>query len=78
MKRAVKDKKPFFVWHNTTRTHTFTHLRKKYADMIPEKGFMGAAMTEWDDTVGALMKELKALGVDDNTIVILTSDNGAM
>ena len=21
MKRAVKDKKPFFVWHNTTRTH---------------------------------------------------------
>ena len=78
MKRAVKDKKPFFVWHNTTRTHTFTHLRKKYADMIPEKGFMGAAMTEWDDTVGALMKELKDLGVADNTIVILTSDNGAM
>jgi arylsulfatase len=78
MKRAVKDDKPFFVWHNTTRTHTFTHLRKHYADMIPDKGLMGAAMTEWDDTVGALMKELKDLGVDENTIVILTSDNGAM
>jgi arylsulfatase A-like enzyme len=78
MKRAVKDDKPFFVWHNTTRTHSFTHLRPKYEDMIPEKGFMGAAMTEWDDTVGALMKELKDLGVADNTIVILTSDNGAM
>ena len=37
IKRAVKDKKPFFVWHNTTRTHSFTHLRKKYADMIPAR-----------------------------------------
>ena len=76
MRRAVKDKKPFFVWHNTTRTHTFTHLRKKYADMIPEKGFYGAALTELDDTVGALLKELEDLGVADNTIVMFTSDNG--
>jgi len=78
MSRAVKDNKPFFVWHNTTRTHTFTHLRPKYADMIPEKGLMGAAMTELDDTVGALLKELEDLGIADNTIVIFTSDNGAM
>jgi len=78
MTNAVKEDKPFFVWHNTTRTHTFTHLRPKYADMIPEKGLMGAAMTEWDDTVGALTQELEDLGVADNTIVILLSDNGAM
>ena len=78
IERAVKDKKPFFVWHNTTRTHTFTHLRPKYADMIPEKGLMGAAMTELDDTVGALLKKLDDLGIADNTIVIFTSDNGAM
>ena len=78
MKRAIQDKKPFFVWHNTTRTHAFTHLREKYADMIPEKGFMGAAMTELDDTVGALLKALEDLGVADNTIVVFTSDNGAM
>ena len=36
MKRAVKDDKPFFLWHNTTRTHTYTHLRPKYYDdMVP-------------------------------------------
>jgi hypothetical protein len=23
-----------FTWHNTTRTHTFTHLRPKYAAMV--------------------------------------------
>ena len=78
MKRAVKANKPFFIWHNTTRTHAFTHLRPRYADMIPEKGFMGAAMTELDDTVGALLKELDDLGIADNTIVVFTSDNGAM
>ena len=78
IRRAVEADKPFFVWHNTTRTHTFTHLRKKYADMIPEKGLMGAAMTELDDTVGALLQELEDLGVADNTIVVFTSDNGAM
>jgi arylsulfatase len=78
MERAVKTDKPFFVWHNTTRTHAFTHLRPKYADMIPEKGLMGAAMTELDDTVGALLNKLEELGVADNTIVVFTSDNGAM
>ena len=25
MRRAVNDKKPFFIWHNTTRTDSFTH-----------------------------------------------------
>ena len=78
MKNAVKDKKPFFVWHNTTRTHSFTHLRPKYADMIPEIGLTGGAMMEFDDTVGALNKTLKDLGVADNTIVVLVSDNAAM
>jgi arylsulfatase A-like enzyme len=78
MMRAVKADKPFFIWHNTTRTHAFTHLRKKYADMIPEKGFMGAAMTEFDDGIGVLLKELDDLGIADNTIVVISSDNGAM
>jgi arylsulfatase A-like enzyme len=78
IKRAVKEKKPFFVWHNTSRTHIFTHLRKKYADMVPEKGLMGAAMTELDDTVGALLKLLEDLGVADNTIVVWNADNGGM
>lgn len=78
MKRAVKDDKPFFIWHNTTRTHAFTHLRPKYADMVSEKGLMGAAMTEFDDGIGILLKELDDLGITENTIVIISSDNGAM
>jgi arylsulfatase len=78
MNRAVKDKKPFFIWHNTTRTHSFTHLRPEYEAMVPEKGFMGAAMTEFDDGIGKLLDELQKLGIEENTIVIISSDNGAM
>jgi arylsulfatase len=75
--RAVNDDKPFFVWHNTTRMHTYTHLQKKYADMVAEKGFAGAGMTEFDDHIGVLLKKIDDLGIADNTIVIISSDNGA-
>jgi arylsulfatase len=78
MRRAVKDDKPFFIWHNTTRTHSFTHLRPEYEAMVPDIGFMGAAMTEFDNGIGVLLNELEKLGIDDNTIVIISSDNGAM
>jgi len=78
MRRAVKDDKPFFIWHNTSRCHLWTHLRKKYADMVAEKGLMGAAMTEFDDGIGILLDELDALGITENTIVIISTDNGPM
>ncbi len=78
MRRAVEDDKPFFIWHNTSRTHMWTHLRPKYQDMVYEKGFMGAAMTEFDDGIGVLLDELDKLGILENTIVIISSDNGAM
>jgi arylsulfatase len=78
MRRAVGDDQPFFIWHNTTRTHSFTHLRPEYEAMVPDIGFMGAAMTEFDDGIGLLLDELDQLGIAENTIVIISSDNGAM
>jgi arylsulfatase A-like enzyme len=77
MDRSVKGGKPFFIWHNTTRMHIWTHLQKKYADMIPEKGLYGAGMTEFDDNIGVMLKKLEDLGIANNTIVIVTTDNGA-
>ena len=62
----------------TTRHEcTFTHLQKKYQDMVAEKGLYGAGMTEVDDNVGVLLKKLDDLGIANNTIVIFTTDNGA-
>ena len=75
--RAHKDKKPFFVWFNSTRMHVWTHLSPKYADMVAEKGLYGAGMTQLDDITGVLLKKLDDLGITDNTIVIFSTDNGA-
>jgi arylsulfatase A-like enzyme len=76
MDRSVKSGKPFFLWHNTTRMHNWTHLREKYANKTG-LGLYPDGMAELEDVVGALLKKLDDLGIADNTIVIFTSDNGA-
>ncbi|MCV6039049.1 arylsulfatase, partial [Escherichia coli] len=30
MEKAVKEDKPFFIWHNSTRMHVWTHLSEEY------------------------------------------------
>ncbi|MGC2766441.1 MAG: arylsulfatase [Candidatus Acidiferrum sp.] len=77
MDSSVKAGKPFFIWHNTTRMHIWTHLQPNYQAMIAEKGLYGAGMTEFDDNIGVMLKKLDDLGIVDNTIVIITTDNGA-
>jgi arylsulfatase len=76
MDRSVKAGKPFFLWHNSTRMHVFTHLSPKWQDKSGY-GLYADGMMELDWEVGALLKKLDDLGVADNTIVIFTSDNGA-
>lgn len=84
--RANKDG-PFFIYFPTQIPHgrspddgdemqlpdigpyadrEWTHLEKLYA----------AAITRLDTDVGRILRELKALGIDNNTIILLTSDNG--
>ena len=79
MDKAQKDGKPFFVWLNPTRMHIVTHLSPKYEAMRnSENGWSEeeAGMAQLDDDVGLVMKKLKDMGVDDNTIVVFTTDNG--
>jgi len=78
--KAKADNKPFFLWLNPTRMHVVTHLSEKYQSMRnSENGWsiQEAGMAQLDDDVGLLMKKLKDMGVDDNTIVVFTTDNGA-
>ena len=76
MERSVKANKPFFLWHNSTRTHSFTHLDPKWQDKSGF-GLYADAMMELDWEVGELLKKIDQLGIADNTIVLFTSDNGA-
>jgi len=74
--KAVSDKKPFFIWFNTTRMHVWTHL-KKSSDGVTGIGLYPDGMVEHDAMVGQLLKQLDDLGISENTIVIYGTDNGA-
>ena len=77
--KAKTDGKPFFCWLNPTRMHIVTHLSDKYEKMRnSENGWSEeeAGMAQLDDDIGLVMQKLKDLGVDDNTIVVFTTDNG--
>jgi arylsulfatase len=74
--RSAKASKPFFLWHNSTRTHVWTHLSPKWQDKSGF-GLYADAMMELDWEVGEILKKLDDLGIADNTIVLFTSDNGA-
>jgi arylsulfatase len=76
MERSVKANKPFFLWHNSTRTHVWTHLDSKWQGKSGF-GLYADAMMELDWEVGELLKEVDELGIADNTIILFTSDNGA-
>ncbi len=71
--------KPFFIWLNPTRMHVVTHLSEKYESMRNSKNGWSieeAGMAQLDDIVGSVMKYLKDNKLDDNTIIVFTTDNG--
>jgi arylsulfatase len=76
LEKAKNSDKPFFLWWNSTRMHIFTHLKEE------SKGKTGLGvypdgMVEHDAMVGQLLDKLKELGLEDNTIVMYSTDNGA-
>jgi arylsulfatase A-like enzyme len=79
MNKAKADNKPFFCWLNPTRMHVVTHLSPKYEALrTPENGWTvsEAGMAQLDDIVGSIMQYLKDNGLEDNTILVFTTDNG--
>ncbi len=76
IERAHKAGKPFFVWHNSTRMHVWTHLSPEYKGKSGY-GLYADGMMELDDGVGVLLDKLDELGIADNTIVVFSTDNGA-
>ena len=76
MEKAKKADKPFFLWWNSTRMHIWTHLKKE-SEGKTGLGIYPDGMVEHDGQVGQLLDKLKELGLDENTIVMYSTDNGA-
>lgn len=69
--------KPFFLYLATNDIHV---PRVPHERFVGKSGLgpRGDALLSFDWTVGEIMKTLKQKGLDENTIVILSSDNGAV
>lgn len=77
IEESHKKGKPFFAWVNFTHMHFRTHVKPE------SKGQSGRwqseyhdAMIDHDKNVGTVLDKIKELGLDDNTIVIYSTDNG--
>lgn len=68
---------PFFLYFATNDVHVprFPHPRFRGKSSL---GLRGDAILQLDWCVGELMQTLERLGIADNTLVILSSDNGAV
>lgn len=75
--RHTKDKtdKPFFLFHSLQAVHLPSFPGKDFKGKT-NAGPHGDFIFEFDYVVGQLMAKLKTLGLDDNTLVIVSSDNG--
>lgn len=67
--------KPFFIYFATNDVHVprFPHPRFRGKSTM---GLRGDAIVQFDWCVGQIMQTLDELGISDNTLIILSSDNG--
>lgn len=77
MYRAVQAEKTFYLQYSNIETHTPWFVPKGFEGRS-EAGAYGDAVEYLDVSVGILMNTLKRLGIEDNTIVIFSSDNGPL
>jgi len=77
-------KQPFFLYLAHYAVHTPIQPRKDYESYFksrsPDRGHSNAGyaamVKSMDESLGRVLETLKELGLDGNTIVIFTSDNG--
>ncbi len=66
---------PFFLFFSSQDIHVPRTPHPRFHGKS-QLGYRGDAMVQLDWSTGAIMKALKKAGIDDNTIVIFSSDNG--
>jgi len=72
---AQNPSKPFFLYFASNNIHVPRAPAARWVGKTP-MGPRGDSILEFDGSVGRIMDELKRRGLDQNTLVILSSDNG--
>ena len=72
--RASKEK-PFLLYLPHTMPHTPLYATERFLDQSP-RGLYGDVIEELDWSVGQILETLRKEGLDKNTLVVFTSDNG--
>jgi arylsulfatase A len=67
--------RPFFLYVPHTMVHVPLHVSDKFRGKTV-RGLFGDCVEEVDWSVGQILGALKKNGVDDNTLVVFSSDNG--
>jgi arylsulfatase A-like enzyme len=76
IKRNAKAKKPFFVYVGYSEVHPPMIGNPDFVGKSEKRGGLFAdIIAEMDYRVGQIMDAVKEAGVDDNTIIVLSSDN---
>ncbi|MFV0541952.1 MAG: sulfatase [Aestuariibaculum sp.] len=76
--RAVKEEnKPFYLQYANIETHTPWFVPKGFEGQSKAAAF-GDAVEYLDRSVGIILNTLKRLKIEDNTIIVFTSDNGPL
>ncbi|MGF1901631.1 sulfatase-like hydrolase/transferase [Aliivibrio sifiae] len=76
IKELAKQDKPFFISHNFMRVHADNHQSKEFKGASASKYPYKDNVVEVDALVGRIIKTLQDSGIEENTFVFFTSDNG--
>lgn len=70
-----KSEKPFFLYLAHTMPHIPLYASEEFEN-TSRRGLYGDVIEELDWSAGEILKTLKEQGIDEQTLVIFTSDNG--
>jgi len=76
IERNAKKDNPFFIYLPHAMPHKPLAASEEFYTPETPDDLYGDAIRELDFSIGQVLDKLKQLGLDDNTMVIFTSDNG--
>ena len=75
MSESVEAQKPFFLYLANSMPHIPLFASEDFLGKS-ERGLYGDVIEEIDHNVGRILAHVRKLGVEKNTLVVVTSDNG--